>query len=77
MYHKVTYFREKKELEGEIKNLKALINPGTRDEDLERNLYVNMIKRFVHIARGTFFTAAKILFHLMYWNIRFYSHSVI
>jgi len=48
---KMARFREKKELEGEILNLKALINPGTRDEDLERKLYVNMIKRFVHIAR--------------------------
>jgi len=44
-------FRERKELEGEIKNLKSLLNPGTRDEDLERKLYINMIKRFVHIAK--------------------------
>eukprot|EP00088_Acartia_fossae_P045526 TRINITY_DN49040_c0_g1_i1.p1 TRINITY_DN49040_c0_g1~~TRINITY_DN49040_c0_g1_i1.p1 ORF type:complete len:198 (-),score=88.64 TRINITY_DN49040_c0_g1_i1:21-587(-) len=44
-------FREKKELEGEIKSLKTLLKPGTRDEDLERKLYINMIKRFIHIAQ--------------------------
>jgi len=48
---KMTRFREKKELESEIKSLKSLINPGTRDEDLERKLYLNMIRRFVHIAQ--------------------------
>jgi len=49
---KMARFRERKELEGEIKNLKSLLNPGTRDEDLERKLYINMIKRFVHMAKG-------------------------
>ena len=48
----ILLFRERKELEGEIKNLKSLLNPGTRDEDLERKLYINMIKRFVHMAKG-------------------------
>jgi len=48
---KMARFRERKELEGEITNMKNLLNPGTRDEDLERKLYINMIKRFVHIAK--------------------------
>jgi len=48
---KMARFREKKELEGEIKRLKDLGNPGTRDQDLERDLYIKMIKRFVFIAQ--------------------------
>lgn len=48
---KLARFREKKELEGEIKRLKELGNPGTRDQDLERDLYIKMLKRFVFIAQ--------------------------
>jgi len=48
---KMRRFREKKELESEIKTLKNLVNPGTRDEDLERKLYIKMIKKFVHVAQ--------------------------
>lgn len=43
-------FRETKELEAEIKTLKNLINPGTRDEELERKLFISMIKRFINFA---------------------------
>jgi len=43
-------FRETKELESEIKTLKSLVSPGTRDEDLERKLYISMIKRFINFA---------------------------
>jgi len=46
-------FREKKEVELEIKRLKELvIDPASRDDDLIRNLQINMIKRFRSIALG-------------------------
>ncbi|XP_023325696.1 immunoglobulin-binding protein 1b isoform X2 [Eurytemora carolleeae] len=48
---KMARFREKKEVELEIKRLKELvIDPASRDDDLIRNLQINMIKRFRSIA---------------------------
>ena len=32
--------------------MKSLISPGTRDEDLQRKLYISMIKKFVIVAQG-------------------------
>eukprot|EP00088_Acartia_fossae_P050507 TRINITY_DN56601_c0_g1_i1.p1 TRINITY_DN56601_c0_g1~~TRINITY_DN56601_c0_g1_i1.p1 ORF type:complete len:231 (+),score=72.58 TRINITY_DN56601_c0_g1_i1:103-693(+) len=47
---KMQRFREKKDLEKEIGRLKELVAGATRYEDLERQLYINMLKRFIHIA---------------------------